>query len=568
MGNSGFCCYGLRDPVNHLLMKKAVSLMHNFPENTLAPLFRRCSNHDPKTHVHHMHQRVEGWCKGYGRRSTYSQVYPKVFCQKLASLISEYLAGGKRPALYQHDLELLVDIIETEADNQDVLLALRNDLDSQDISEPLLGLSQQSESFAMVSYALAVPVKDYQVMELIAWANSLPNHTEIVVQGDDNTVSKRVFKLLRHVRQHFLPLQKFTGCSVLRGTFGSQAPTNQQDEDSYCVMWKKKEPRLVYVTQVSTTHEASFEPRLWTIVLFWGQSSASRPDIPNPVPHRVGGDDPDQPMDDHMPDRPPSSRSDRSMDDQMNGSDSELDPDPIPPVPPGPPPDNPGQGLPRSRSRSPAPTPRPDQPDPPNPPDPPQLPPGHPDDIVIPVQPIPIQPVPLQPDPIPQQQQIPTPRTVTSASTPVHTDTEPSASTPVTPRTNVSSGTSIHSTPHKRPRQDNSSAQPSNAQPSSSSQQHQYPDPPVPSSQSSSSHQDQSPQHSDADDEFSDLALSTTDYAPDIVLFTDAKDWRKYGEIPRVLAQTASFSFPQGPDGPLNADFVEHKNHSFIRREW
>ena len=222
--------------------------------------------------------------------------------------------------------------------------------------------------------------------------------------------------------------------------------------------------------------------------------------------------------------------------------------------------------MPRSRSRSPALPPRPDQLDPPNPPDPPQLPPGHPDDIVIPVQPI--QPVPLQPHLIPQQQQIPTPRTVTSASTPVHTDTEPSASTPATPRTNVSSGTSIHSTPHKRPRQDNSSAQPSIAQPSSSWQQHQYPDPPVPSSQSSSSHQDQSPQHSDADDEFSDLALSTTDYAPDIVLFTDAKDWRKYGEISRVLAQTASFSFPQGPDGPLNADFVEHKNHSFIRREW
>ena len=50
------------------------------------------------------------------------------------------------------------------------------------------------------------------------------------------------------------------------------------------------------------------------------------------------------------------------------------------------------------------------------------------------------------------------------------------------------------------------------------------------------------------------------DSAADIVLFTDAEVWRKYGEITKISALTCSFSFPQGVDGPLNVDDAMNDN--------
>ena len=572
-GTLDFCCYGMRDPGNQLLMKKAVSLLHSFPPETLAPLFRRCSNHDPKTHVHHMHQKVEGWCKGYGRRSAYSQVYPRAFCHKLAMLLSEFLAGGKFPALFQSDLELLTDILETDADDKISLTAFKTYLDQHEHVEPLPGLDQRANSFAMVSTALAVPVKDHQVMELISWANSLPKHSEVVVQGEDDTVSKRVFKLLKHLRQHYLPLQNFMGCSVLRGTLGSRAPTNEQDEDSYCVMWKKREPRQVYVTQVSTVHESSFDPTIWTIVLFWGQSRYSRPDQPGPAPRRAS--DEDQDMDDLMHDPARlSEQSDQPMDDQMNDPDPDNDPNLPPPGPtqpptqppdqdmfppdnyPGNPPDPPQMRIRRPRSRSPPRVPSTPGVAPQPPPDPPSLPPGLPDDIITPEPDQPMLPptVPIKPD------------------TPELRPTVPKHPRSMSGDDNSSS----KSSPHKKTKQDTKQDEdttphvPSGPSASSSSSSvqplHQFVN--IPTGQSSASPQDQpgTPSQntgSDTDDEFSDVNCVSAQCAPDVVLFTDAKDWRKYGEISRVLTQTASFSFPQGADGPLNADEAElHEPHA------
>ena len=58
-GNLNFCAWGMQDAVSKDFYKKPTSLMHNFPDGALAPVFRTC----PGDHNHHI---VEGYCKGHG----------------------------------------------------------------------------------------------------------------------------------------------------------------------------------------------------------------------------------------------------------------------------------------------------------------------------------------------------------------------------------------------------------------------------------------------------------------------------------------------------------------------
>jgi hypothetical protein len=37
-------------------------LTHNLPPDSIAPVFRKCRHQ-------HIHQKIEGYCKGYGSRS-------------------------------------------------------------------------------------------------------------------------------------------------------------------------------------------------------------------------------------------------------------------------------------------------------------------------------------------------------------------------------------------------------------------------------------------------------------------------------------------------------------------
>jgi hypothetical protein len=101
------CCYGLKDPLSRMPMKKPMTLLHSFPEGVLDPVFKRCKKN-------HQHQKVEGWCKGYGRRSTLSQVYPVAFCNVLANCIADFLEQPSAPAGLASDRALLVDLLDDD----------------------------------------------------------------------------------------------------------------------------------------------------------------------------------------------------------------------------------------------------------------------------------------------------------------------------------------------------------------------------------------------------------------------------------------------------------------------
>ena len=58
------CRFGLCDPVTKELMRKATSLMHNFPSGVLNPLFKRCKNREIPNH--HTRRQIQGHCPGHG----------------------------------------------------------------------------------------------------------------------------------------------------------------------------------------------------------------------------------------------------------------------------------------------------------------------------------------------------------------------------------------------------------------------------------------------------------------------------------------------------------------------
>ena len=66
-GTLDMCQYGMRDPSSKLFYKKPMSLLHNFPDGTIIPVFKRCNQG-------HQHEPVEGSSKGHGHRSALSQV--------------------------------------------------------------------------------------------------------------------------------------------------------------------------------------------------------------------------------------------------------------------------------------------------------------------------------------------------------------------------------------------------------------------------------------------------------------------------------------------------------------
>ena len=79
--------YGMRDPVSGKYYHKRVSLMFNCPMEKIERLFRLCV---PGT-CKHEHEKVEGYCSGYGRRTTLSQVYPLSFCKAFSECLGNLI---------------------------------------------------------------------------------------------------------------------------------------------------------------------------------------------------------------------------------------------------------------------------------------------------------------------------------------------------------------------------------------------------------------------------------------------------------------------------------------------
>jgi hypothetical protein len=88
-GDLIFCAFGLKDPGSNGYYKRPTSLLHNFQDAVLGPLWKTCPN--TTTKKVHVHEHVEGYAKGFGQRSKLSQVYPYNFCVTLADILGTFL---------------------------------------------------------------------------------------------------------------------------------------------------------------------------------------------------------------------------------------------------------------------------------------------------------------------------------------------------------------------------------------------------------------------------------------------------------------------------------------------
>ena len=80
----------MKDPETNGYYNKPTSLMHNFPDNVLDPLWKTCPNKNSKE-TQHKHEVVEG-----SKKCKFSPVCPYKFCSTLADLIRFFLGKKTR----------------------------------------------------------------------------------------------------------------------------------------------------------------------------------------------------------------------------------------------------------------------------------------------------------------------------------------------------------------------------------------------------------------------------------------------------------------------------------------
>ena len=226
--NLDFCAYGLKDPVaTNLYYQKATSLLHNFPADSLSPLFQRCPNRPSGKGRKHEHQPVEGAAPGHGPRSKISQVYPYRFCKTFAEVAHRFL--GRR--FVDKSTFLLEDILE---------LAFAN---SEDESLAMLSSLHNSESHqGDVSSCLKTDlhVTNDSIKTLMNHVNALPANTEFDLHGNPgHSWTTKLTPLCLALRQFCFPYHVFDRVTVLRGTLGHAKPASLRSGEVFLVMWKK-----------------------------------------------------------------------------------------------------------------------------------------------------------------------------------------------------------------------------------------------------------------------------------------------------------------------------------------
>ena len=190
------CFFGMKDPGGYYYMKPT-SLMHNFGDGPLRPVFKKCPNRTGGAehwgeYWFHVHQPLEGNAKGYGSRTKLAQVYRYRCC---STLIRSMLPLGSLRSLMPAETVFLIDCLEEFSEKE--LDTLRNDLDySQSMSEyEVFSTSAESKT--------PLPVIDYYSKRTLNRINALSAGYEY------NPTDYDLHSDVSHIRQHFLSTMAF-----------------------------------------------------------------------------------------------------------------------------------------------------------------------------------------------------------------------------------------------------------------------------------------------------------------------------------------------------------------------
>ncbi len=280
-GDLDFCAYGLKDPVaNNLYYRKSTSLMHNFADGVMNPLWKKCPNTLGKKV--HEHQPVEGAAPGHGPRSKLSQIYPYRFCKALADILGVYLNRPKR----DKTAFLLEDILElTFSHDKAEDLACLNSVFASATQE-----LDVTDHFSFQEYVMATDclVVDDKTKHLMTTVNALPKNTEILIHMCQHLrLGRQLLEQCQALRQHWLPNHTYSRCSVFRGTWGTSAPVGSHGDESFVFLWKKNasiKTMSIYSTVEFQSVQASLDPSLYSGVYFY--SDAGNTATRQPVGHQ------------------------------------------------------------------------------------------------------------------------------------------------------------------------------------------------------------------------------------------------------------------------------------------
>ena len=100
------------------------------------------------------------------------------------------------------------------------------------------------------------------------------------------------------LRRHFLPIMHFQCCMLLRGTHGGDFDifAASCESTAWVLLWKpRSRPICVRVCLEAQFNfiSTAFDPRVWTMVVFWKEDSGRQPQLI--TPENEGGDETSSP---------------------------------------------------------------------------------------------------------------------------------------------------------------------------------------------------------------------------------------------------------------------------------
>ena len=182
-GTLDMCSFGTKDP-NGYYYNKPTSLLHNFDEEIMAPVFKRCSN--KLGGVQHQHQPLEGSAPSYGSRTKLAQVYPYRFCAKLICCL---LPLGSHHGLFHAQTTVVVDLLDGL------------DIPGLELLQLFL-MENTNREYVHFSESDSVTVKGFYVRRLMNRVNSLPKGHEYNPWSESLHIANMMF----HICARFLHL--------------------------------------------------------------------------------------------------------------------------------------------------------------------------------------------------------------------------------------------------------------------------------------------------------------------------------------------------------------------------
>ena len=308
------CSFGMKDP-NGYYYYKPTSLLRNFGDENLAPVFKRCIN-KLGGDKYHYHQQLEGNAPGHGSRTKLAQVYPYRFC---STLIRSILPSGRHYGLFHAQTTLLVDLLDDLTFEETKSLSAHVNFE----------LPQEFVHYSSLASKSAVPVKDHFVKRLMNQINALAAGYEY------NPCHLGLGHEVVSLRDHFSPYMSFDNATILHGTF-EPLRVRYRQTSGLLFLWRKKDVRQLHVLSHPNVDLSNLMPSQWSCILLWNSDGRI------PVEHRTDEDVIMLPAD-QPPDYPPGLPPDSGI----TSSDFPMIPDDQPDPPtyfPHDPPDNPMSG--------------------------------------------------------------------------------------------------------------------------------------------------------------------------------------------------------------------------------